>query len=594
MVVLASGLALSGPAHATDAFTLDTSPDSFAGEAVNAAGTGFFAWEHRPPAGDDTTMFCRVARGGTCGKPIVLPAAPLNPAPFDSAQVSAAFPVLGGGSTVYVVGARFLAQDVVVWTSSDGGQSFGPAVQVAQSGAYRGSNPSEVLAAGAGFDVSSHNPGLFFLGVPATGAGPASGADLAPLPLTTAGSTLGLAGGGPFANPVEAFTLLNGATPSTIDFTRYTGGPGGAGDPNDPASWSAPAVVTTGVLPSLAGGPSGLFLASQDYDATGRDPRVDVRRYTGSGFGAPVTVQNDTPTDNAGRLFQTPGGRLLVAWRGPERPDGVSTIRLYVSGDRGASFTAVGDVAAGTPNYVIGVDSIRLAAADDGQGFVSFLDQGGGTQTLRVADLTPATSRTAPPPPPVLGRSVDATTVSGTVYVLLPGTGHVAHASAAKGTGFVPLTQARQLPVGTIFDTTAGAVRLTSATARRGQVQTGNFTAGLFSVLQNRRERGVTELRLVDPGSTSKTCVRVGKAHTAAKRTLPQTVLTLLRATANGRFRTRGRYSSATVRGTIWTTTDRCDGTLTTVQRGVVAVTDFRRRRLIVLRAGRSYLAPAP
>jgi len=31
-----------------------------------------------------------------------------------------------------------------------------------------------------------------------------------------------------------------------------------------------------------------------------------------------------------------------------------------------------------------------------------------------------------------------------------------------------------------------------------------------------------------------------------------------------GRFRTRGRYSSATVRGTDWTVTDRCDGTLTT------------------------------
>jgi hypothetical protein len=48
------------------------------------------------------------------------------------------------------------------------------------------------------------------------------------------------------------------------------------------------------------------------------------------------------------------------------------------------------------------------------------------------------------------------------------------------------------------------------------------------------------------------------------------------------------------VRGTIVTIADRCDGTLTRVQRGVVVVRDFRRRRTIVVRAGQSYLARAP
>jgi hypothetical protein len=48
------------------------------------------------------------------------------------------------------------------------------------------------------------------------------------------------------------------------------------------------------------------------------------------------------------------------------------------------------------------------------------------------------------------------------------------------------------------------------------------------------------------------------------------------------------------VRGTVWTTTDRCDGTLTTVRKGRVTVRDFRRRRSVVVRAGRSYLARAP
>ena len=65
-----------------------------------------------------------------------------------------------------------------------------------------------------------------------------------------------------------------------------------------------------------------------------------------------------------------------------------------------------------------------------------------------------------------------------------------------------------------------------------------------------------------------------------------------LSGNANGRFRTRGRHSAATVRGTIWVTADRCDGTLTRVKRGRVAVRDLRRRRTVVVRAGKSYLAP--
>jgi hypothetical protein len=71
-------------------------------------------------------------------------------------------------------------------------------------------------------------------------------------------------------------------------------------------------------------------------------------------------------------------------------------------------------------------------------------------------------------------------------------------------------------------------------------------------------------------------------------------VLQLLRASAHGRFRTRGRYSAATVRGTAWTTSDRCDGTLTSVRRGTVLVTDLVRRVSVTVHAGHRYLARAP
>lgn len=60
-----------------------------------------------------------------------------------------------------------------------------------------------------------------------------------------------------------------------------------------------------------------------------------------------------------------------------------------------------------------------------------------------------------------------------------------------------------------------------------------------------------------------------------------------------GSFRTRGRHAAATVCGTVWLTEDRCDGTLIRVREGVVSVRDFVLRRTVLVRAGRSYLAPS-
>jgi hypothetical protein len=381
---LALGAALPSAASARNSFTLDTSPDSFAALAVDSAGTGYFAWERKLAGADDATVFCKVVRGGACTSPVVLPTPPLNPAPYDRTQVSAAFPVLGDGSTVYVVGPRYVAADVVVWTSTDGGATFGPAVQVAESGAYLGSNATDVLQTGSSFAISSHNPGVNFTAVPAAGAGPAHGADLTPPGGSTniTGSALGLVAG----NPVEVFSRANGAQPQTIHLTSFSG----SGDPNAAANWSAPAQVSSGTLPSLAGGPSGLFLASQDAAGSIYGP-VHVRKLGAGGtFGPPVTVQSDTTGDNAGRIFQTPAsGQLLVAWQGTDLPDGGTPVRLYRSTDAGSSFTRVGDIGEGAPTYAIGPDSIRLAAADDGQGFATFIDYGGGHSNLRVADFSP-------------------------------------------------------------------------------------------------------------------------------------------------------------------------------------------------------------
>jgi hypothetical protein len=201
-----------------------------------------------------------------------------------------------------------------------------------------------------------------------------------------------------------------------------------------------------------------------------------------------------------------------------------------------------------------------------------------------ACDLTPnpppGPRRLADLPPPVLGKLTNVEPVKGTVLVALaPGTATVAQ----KGLKFIPLTEARQIPMRSFLDTRRGTVRLQSATGTAAKTQQGAFASGLFQVLQARRKsaKGLTDL------------VLKGKLKACVSAALSKRALRRLSGNAKGRFRTRGRYSAATVRGTKWSVTDRCDNTLTKVTRGKVAVRDFRRKRTVIVRAGKSYVAKA-
>src|SRR5262249_13910179 len=133
----------------------------------------------------------------------------------------------------------------------------------------------------------------------------------------------------------------------------------------------------------------------------------------------------------------------------------------------------------------------------------------------------------------------------------------------SKGVGFIPLAEARQIPVGSILDTTAGVARLATATATAAQ-QTGDFETGIFKLLQQRQQRGLTELDIIDNHSAS-LCASAGKARAGAARTAgahpSSKVLGRLLANSHGHFTVRGQFSSATVRGTVWGVRNRCDGT---------------------------------
>ncbi len=201
-------------------------------------------------------------------------------------------------------------------------------------------------------------------------------------------------------------------------------------------------------------------------------------------------------------------------------------------------------------------------------------------------------------PAPVLGRSFTAARVSGTVLVKVPG-------GPAGGHGFLALGAAQVLPAGTSVDARAGSIELTAATGRAGRTQSGVFGGGVFRLAQGARGRtaGLTTLSLLEgafPGAPSYAACGVHGATAAhgaaatggrAARLSPKVLQTLHARENHGRFRTRTRASSATVRGTVWDTIDKCGGTVTRVRRGTVAVVNLRTRRTFVVHAGHSYYA---
>jgi flagellar basal body rod protein FlgF len=84
---------------------------------------------------------------------------------------------------------------------------------------------------------------------------------------------------------------------------------------------------------------------------------------------------------------------------------------------------------------------------------------------------------------------------------------------------------------------------------------------------------------------------RSRRAVAGAARSKTPTVRSLWGRDRSGKFRTHGRDSVATVRGTTWLTVDRCDGTLTVVKAGAVSVRERRTHRSFLVRAGSRHLA---
>jgi DNA-binding beta-propeller fold protein YncE len=315
---------------------------------------------------------------------------------------------------------------------------------------------------------------------------------------------------------------------------------------------SAPTPVVTGSPPSI-GGTTASFTGSVDPNGLpttasfqyGLDPK-----YAGAG---PVAYTQSTPAQLVGSDF--------------------------------TSHTVTASVSGLVPHALY---DVRLVATNSGG-------------TTFGPEVTFTTLTTPSPGAPTLGKTFNISLVNGLVLVKIHGV-------------FVPLTELTQIPTNTVIDALHGTIKLTTAlpggshpahdAAAKGKkkpvkTQTGNFGGAIFKLTQATRgaNKGLVNLALVESafkGAPTYATCKAKKAGDATVASLSSKTLQLLHASAHGKFRTTGKYSAATVRGTKWTIADKCNGTLTHDITDSVSVTDFVHHKTVILHAGQSYLARKP
>ncbi|HST70166.1 MAG TPA: hypothetical protein VLI94_10970 [Solirubrobacterales bacterium] len=372
--------ALPSVSAANNLATLDANPNSEGHVIVDGAGNAYVAW-----IGDgvgtaiDPVRYCKIPPGGACS-PITL-SIPGGTSIADSA--AAAIPVFGPGSTVYVVAPRYAQDDLFFFTSTNGGVSFDGGTERAEYS--NKTDPTDAFLVGSKFYVGAFGPGIGFSTAEVLGLG--SGSTSLPAPGGgVLNSSMALDG----ANPVIAYS--NFGDPYTVFFHRFKG----AGSPEDAGNWEGPIFVTNGYEPSLTSGPAGLFMVSQDYSGGSNPNAINVRRYTGTGFGPATTLAVDSSTNlfAGGAIAQSPSGnRLAVAWPGRRPGDNAYVMRLFTSTNGGGSYSEshiahLGD-AYGLNN------NADLATNDAGAGWLVFSNAAG----LQMADLNPIAGLPPAPPP---------------------------------------------------------------------------------------------------------------------------------------------------------------------------------------------------
>jgi hypothetical protein len=297
----------------------------------------------------------------------------------------------------------------------------------------------------------------------------------------------------------------------------------------------------------FAGGPGGATsAATQVIDLSGAAAEIDAGKVSGtlSALLGGYATQTDHAIVTA--TFLGPDGNATASIA---LPTVTSTDRNSVTAL--AARTASGRVPPGTRRVSVRIDATR----DEG----SYNDGYADNVSLVLGSGAGG---------PVFHKTVVVRAVSGQVRVRRPGSAQ-----------FVELSGSAGIPLGSTVDTLAGVVELTSVPRAGGRPESGRFYEGVFKVIQT---GSITNLALTEALAS---CRGGGRSAAAARKKRH------LWGDGKGSFRTNGKYSSATVRGTKWLVQDSCAGTLTRVVRGSVTVRDRVRAKTVVVAAGKSYLA---
>jgi hypothetical protein len=336
----------TGPAPAPPSISLGsgTHPDVW----VDEAGTSHVVWNEEGPAeASDVLHYCRIPRGAkACDNPSGTPFPPINEA--YSHDVTGGPKILQIGDGLVVLQHRYPAlvtqpdgqqrsDTLYEWTSSDGGTTWtGPGI----SGVVEPSG--DVAAIGDNIGVISDTV------TGGTQLQILSSASFSPNPILIGpgdaayGGTIAADQGGV---PIAAFRDLNNVT----YVRRFTG----AGDVNDPGSWST--ATFPGVKPKLASGPAGTFVMYRS-SLLGPWALRSVAQGQPSATGTQLSP-DDHVTDEA-ELLERADGKLRAMWAtsappqqvvardslpgglfaGPDviaQADGISALRASGTGDGG-------------------------------------------------------------------------------------------------------------------------------------------------------------------------------------------------------------------------------------------------------------------
>ncbi|MDA0159811.1 hypothetical protein OM076_06025 [Solirubrobacter ginsenosidimutans] len=348
----------------------------------------------------------------------------------------------------------------------------------------------------------------------------------------------------------------------------------------------APPIATAAAPTALSAGPDGALWAAGPGGATRIEPGGATSTVsTGEANGVDIAAGADghmwMTLDRAPFLVRVTVPPRIDSLQGGSgtidatvSPNGLDTDVSAEAQNADGTWRALGTtrVPASTASVPVSLALAGLAPGTTTQVRMTAVNEAGTAATASIPITLPGRAPVATTTPgPVEGKTVVVKVISGTVSLKIPGQRAYAKLS---GTATVPMQ--------TLLNTSNGRVQL-SAKAD-GKTQTGRFDSGKFRV--NQLRNGITQLTLAGPLACGK------RANVSAAGKPKPRKRRVWGSDKGGSFRTHGRSSVATVRGTRWLTEDTCAGTRVRVTEGSVRVWDTKGGLAVILKAGQERFTP--